>query len=190
MDVHAEPARAGRGEAGEVGLHRARDEHGVGAPPLRLAEVELELAHLVASQDEARAIVALDPKLDTQGGAEIRGRLERGRHMAESDSRKRFDTGQGMGHDADAAPRGRTNARDDTQGGKSVRLGSQQALHVGWYPFGRWIPAFAGMTETMRHGKFHSSRNPPAGSIPEKQVRTSTSVYFLRNSPCTNTNAP
>ena len=93
VDVHAELACAGRGEAGEVGLNRARNEHRVGALPRCLAEVELELAHFVAAQHEPRAIVTLDPELDPEGGAEIRRRLERRRCMPEPHSRIRFDTG-------------------------------------------------------------------------------------------------
>ena len=64
--VHAEPARPGRGEAHQVRLHRPGHEHGVGAARLRLAEAELELAHLVPAEGQPRAVVALDPQLDTE----------------------------------------------------------------------------------------------------------------------------
>ena len=48
--VHPEPARPGGGEADEVRLHRPGREHRVGAVRPRLAEVELELAHLVPAE--------------------------------------------------------------------------------------------------------------------------------------------
>ena len=92
--VHPEPARAGGGEADEVRLHRPGGQHGVGAPRLRLTEVELELAHLVAPKGEPRAVVALDPQLDPEGRAEAGRRVERGRRVAEPDSREPVDGGK------------------------------------------------------------------------------------------------
>ena len=86
VDVHPEPASPGCGEAGEVRLHRPGHQQGVGAARLRLAEVELELAHLVPPEGEPRAVVALDPQLDPEGRAELRGRVERRRRVAEADS--------------------------------------------------------------------------------------------------------
>ena len=98
VDVHPEPASPGRGEAGEVRLHRPGHQHGVGAARLRLAEVELELAHLVSPEGEPRAVVALDPQLDPEGRAELRGRVERRRRVAEADSREPVDGGKRAGH--------------------------------------------------------------------------------------------
>ena len=82
---------SGRGEADEVRLHRPGHQHGVGAARLRFAEVELELAHLVPPEGEPRAVVALDPQLDPEGRAELRGRVERRRRVAEADSREPVD---------------------------------------------------------------------------------------------------
>ena len=98
VDVHPEPASPGRGEADEVRLHRPGHQHGVGAARLRLAEVELELAHLVPPEGEPRAVVALDPQLDPEGRAEPRGRVERRRRVAEADSREAVDGGKRAGH--------------------------------------------------------------------------------------------
>ena len=95
MDLHAEPARAGGGEAHQVRLHRAGRQHRVGAPRPRLAEVELELAHLVAAEGEAGAVVALDPELDAERGAEVGGGLQRRRRVAEPDPREAGDAGKG-----------------------------------------------------------------------------------------------
>ena len=97
--VHPELASRGRGDADEVRLHRPGDQHGVGAAGPRLAEMELELAHLVAPEREPRAVVALDPQLDAEGGAEARSRVERGRRVAEPDSREPVDGGDWVGHD-------------------------------------------------------------------------------------------
>ena len=83
VDVHPELARPGRGEPHEIRLHRAGDEHRVGGLRPRLAEVELELAHLVPAKGEPRAVVALDPQLDAQRRSEVRSGVERGRRMAE-----------------------------------------------------------------------------------------------------------
>ena len=59
MDLHAEPARRRGGDAHQVRLHRPGDQHRVGALRQGLAEVEFELAHLVAAQREPGAVVAL-----------------------------------------------------------------------------------------------------------------------------------
>ena len=101
LDVHVQPqpARPGRGEAHEVRLHRPGDQHGVSAARLRLAEVELELAHLVAPEGQPRAVVALDPQLDAKRRAEVRGRVERRRRVAEPHPRKPVDGGKRTGHD-------------------------------------------------------------------------------------------
>ena len=93
VDVHAELARAGRCEAHEVRLHRTGDEHGVGAACPRLAEVELQLSHLVAAEGKPRAVVALDPQLDAERGAEVRGGIERRRCMAQTHPWKPVDCG-------------------------------------------------------------------------------------------------
>ena len=61
--------------------------------------MELELTHLVAPQRESRAVVALDPQLDAEGGAETRRRVERCRRVAERDSREPVDGGRWVGHD-------------------------------------------------------------------------------------------
>ena len=66
VDCHTEFACAGGGDAHQVRLHRAGDQHRVGAPRPGLAEVELELAHLVAAECEAGAFVALDPEIDAE----------------------------------------------------------------------------------------------------------------------------
>ena len=97
--VHPEPARPGRREADEVRLHRPGREHGVGAARPRLAEVELELAHLVPAEGQPRAVVALDPQLDPEGGAEARRRVERRRRVPEPHPRKPVDGGKRAGHD-------------------------------------------------------------------------------------------
>ena len=100
LDVHLHPesARARGGEAGQVRLHRAGDQHGVRAARLRRAEIKLQLAHLVAPEGEPRAVVALDPEFHPEGGAEIGGVLERCRRVAEPDPREAGDPGQGAGH--------------------------------------------------------------------------------------------
>ena len=41
-----------------------------------------ELTHLVPAEGQARAVVALDPQLDPEGRAEVRGRVERRRRVA------------------------------------------------------------------------------------------------------------
>ena len=111
VDVHPELPRAGGGETDEVRLHRSGDEHGVGAARLRLAEVELELAHLVPAQSEPGAVVALDPQLDAKGRTEVRSGVERGRCVAEPDPRKPVDTGERSGHDASGGAKKRGATR-------------------------------------------------------------------------------
>ena len=59
VDLHPEPARRRGGDPHQVRLHRAGDQHRVGVPCAGLAEVELELAHLVAAEGEPGAVVAL-----------------------------------------------------------------------------------------------------------------------------------
>ena len=98
VDRHSEPARGGGRDAHQVRLHRAGDQHRVRAPRPRLAEVELELAHLVAAQGEPRAVVALDPELDPERRAQVGRGLQRRRHVAEPDPRKAGDAGKGAGH--------------------------------------------------------------------------------------------
>ena len=98
VHVHAEAARPGRGEAHEVRLHRPGRQDGVGAARLRLAEVELELTHLVPAEGQARAVVALDPQLDAEGRAEARRRVERRRRVAEPHPREPVDGGKQAGH--------------------------------------------------------------------------------------------
>ena len=58
--VHAQLARARRRQPGEVGLHRAGDQDRVGTLGLRFAEIELELAHLVATESHVGQVVTLD----------------------------------------------------------------------------------------------------------------------------------
>ena len=99
VHVHPEPARPGGGEAHEVRLHRSGREHRVGAARPRLAEVELELAHLVPAEGQPRAVVALDPQLDAEGRAETRRRVERRWRVAEPDSWKPVGGGKRAGHD-------------------------------------------------------------------------------------------
>ena len=61
VDCHSMFARAGGGDAHQVRLHCTGDQHRVGAARLRLAEVELELAHLVAAESKPGAVLSLDP---------------------------------------------------------------------------------------------------------------------------------
>ena len=62
VDCHSEFARSRGGDAHQVRLHRAGDQHRIRAACLGLAEVELKLAHLVAAEREPGAVVALDPE--------------------------------------------------------------------------------------------------------------------------------
>ena len=71
----------------------------VSAPRLSFAEVELELAHLVAAEREAGAVVALDPEIDAKRPAKVRRGIERRRRMAEPRPREAGDAGKGTGHD-------------------------------------------------------------------------------------------
>ena len=87
MDCHPEFARGGGGDAHKVRLHRAGDQHRVGAPGAGLAEVELELTHLVAAEGEPGAVLALDPEIDAERRAQVRGGIDRRRRMAEPDPR-------------------------------------------------------------------------------------------------------
>ena len=98
VGVQPEPARPGRGEAHEVRLHRPGHEHGVGAARLRLAEVKLELAHLVPAEGQPRAVVALNPQLDAERRAEPGRRVERRRRVAEPGSRKPVDASKWSTH--------------------------------------------------------------------------------------------
>ena len=68
LDVHchSEFARGRGGEAHQVRLHRAGDQHRVGTARPGLAEVELELAHRVAAEGQPGAVVALDPQIDAE----------------------------------------------------------------------------------------------------------------------------
>ena len=59
MDRHAEPAGAGGRDAHQVRLGRTGHQHRVRAPGLGRAELELELAHLVAAERKPRAVLAL-----------------------------------------------------------------------------------------------------------------------------------
>ena len=86
--VRGEPAPASGG-----------DQHRVGAPGAGLAEVELELAHLVAAEGEPGAVVPLDPEIDAERRAEIRSGIDRRRRVAEPDPREAGDAGKGAGHD-------------------------------------------------------------------------------------------
>ena len=99
VDCHSEFARSRGGDAHQVRLHRAGDQHRVGAPGAGLAEVELELAHLVAAEREPGAVVPLDPEIDAERRAQARGGIERRRHVAEPDPREAGDAGKGAGHD-------------------------------------------------------------------------------------------
>ena len=98
VDVHTEPARRRRGDAHQVRLHRPGHQHRIRAPCPRLAEVELELAHLVAAEGEARAVVALYVKVDAERRAQVRGGLQRRGRMAEPRPREAADAGEGAGH--------------------------------------------------------------------------------------------
>ena len=100
LDVDRHPEFAGRRgcDAHQVRLHRAGDQHRVGAACAGLAEVELELAHLVAAEGEARAVVALDAEIDAERRAEVRGGIDRRRRVAEPDPREAGNAGKGR-HD-------------------------------------------------------------------------------------------
>ena len=87
VNVHPKLPRAGSGKANEVRLHRPGYQHGIGATGLRLAEMELKLAHLVSPERQPGAVVALDPELNAEGRAKIRGGVERRRRVAEPDPR-------------------------------------------------------------------------------------------------------
>ena len=94
VDCHPEFARGRGGDAHQVRLHRAGDQHRVGVPGAGLAEVELELAHLVAAEREPGAVVPLDPEIDAERRAQVRGGIERRRRVAEPDPREAGDAGK------------------------------------------------------------------------------------------------
>ena len=71
----------------------------VGAVRPRLTEVELELADLVPTEGKSGTVIAFDPELDAKGCAEIRGRIERRRGMAEPNPWKCVDTSERSGHE-------------------------------------------------------------------------------------------
>ena len=98
----------------QVRLHRAGDQHRIRAAFLGLAEVELELAHLVAAEREPGAVVALDSEIDAEHRAKVRGGIERRRRMAEPCPREAGDAGKGTGHD------GKRHVRWLLQGSVSV----------------------------------------------------------------------
>ena len=98
VGLHPEPPRGGGGDPYQVRLHRAGDQHRVGAALLSFAEVELDLAHLVAAEREAGAVVALDPQIDAERRAQVRGEIDRRRRMAEPDPREAGDAGKRAGH--------------------------------------------------------------------------------------------
>ena len=80
MTAHAEPGRGGRGLSGVIRLHGARCDEGVGTHLPRRGQEILELAGLVATAAESRAVVTLDPDAGSaEGLAEPRQRLQRGR---------------------------------------------------------------------------------------------------------------
>ena len=60
MAVHARLAGGRGGETDEVGLDGARDQNRIGALKPGLAQVELELAHLVPTERQIGAVVPLD----------------------------------------------------------------------------------------------------------------------------------
>ena len=61
----------------QIRLQRPRDQYSIRAARTRLAQVELELAHLVPSEGASGAVLALDPKLDAERPAQVRGGVER-----------------------------------------------------------------------------------------------------------------
>ena len=99
VDLHAEPARRRRGDAHQVRLYRPGHQHRIRAPCPRLAEVELELAHLVAAEGEAGAVVPLHIQVDAERRAEVGGGVDRRRRVAEPRPREAGDAGEGAGHD-------------------------------------------------------------------------------------------
>ncbi len=83
VTVHAKLARRRGREAGEVRLNGARDQDRVGRNGLSLAQIELQLAHLVAAERQTRAVIALDIKaVAPEPGAQVGHRFEGGRRMA------------------------------------------------------------------------------------------------------------
>ena len=119
VDCHSEFARGGSGDAHQIRLHRAGDQHRVRAACPGLAEVELELAHLVAAEREAGAVVALDPEIDAKRRAQVRGRIDRCRRVAEPDPRKPVDGGKRAGHDGGGP------------GWSGLSIGSSVSRHAG-----------------------------------------------------------
>jgi hypothetical protein len=87
--VEAELRRGRRGLAGMVRLRTAGGDDGVGAQRQRVAEQELQLAHLVAAQRQAGAVVALDPELRAaQRFREPRQRLQGRRRVLQAEARQ------------------------------------------------------------------------------------------------------
>ena len=81
---------AGRGgETDEVGLNGARDQNRIGALKPGLPQVELELAHLVATERQVGAVVPLDvDSRPAQRLTQIRHSFQGGGQAAEPQPRK------------------------------------------------------------------------------------------------------
>ena len=98
MEPHPKPARGRCRDPYQVRLHGAGHQDRVRTLYACLAEVELELAYLVAAERQPRAIVALYPELASECCAQVRSGLQRRRRMAEPDPREAGDAGKGTGH--------------------------------------------------------------------------------------------
>ena len=161
---HPEPARSGGGDAHQIRLHRAGDQHRVGALCLCRAEVELELAHLVAAEGEAGAVVALDPEIDAERRAQARGRIKRRRRVAEPDPREAGDAGKDLLH----------------CGGDQVRCLALRPQRCRPEPaIASGFPAIGTIPPGLRDCRRRAAMPPPVGSpLRRRRPRRLPSAYF------------
>ena len=94
VDCHSHFVRGRGGDAHQVQLHRGGHQNGIGAARQGLAEVEFELAYLVAAEDEPGAVVALDPEIDTEHRTEVH------REQGSQGPFAHVPPGRGLGHGA------------------------------------------------------------------------------------------
>ena len=85
---HAELFGAGRRQHGVVRLGAAGRKDDLRALPLRVGEQELELAHLVAAEADARQIIALDIDIGVEQAADVLQLLDRRRQRRQTDAGK------------------------------------------------------------------------------------------------------
>ena len=83
---HAELFGAGRRQHGVVRLGAAGRKDDLRALPLRVGEQELELAHLVAAEADARQIIALDIDIGAEQAADVLQLLDRRRQRRQTDA--------------------------------------------------------------------------------------------------------